>query len=405
MIDKVLVLSLLSARKIVTSKIDLTTPYSSNIGNNMKDAMIGVCQTHCSILSLANEYPIVYGNRLELFKQNMVHSIYDYYDLNANISDTTAKGDYYGGFKENGYFFDSVNGKQPFNITFNLKNEVIGFDASKTIQNSYTTKIIPCTKKTSPSSNKNILIIGDSWTEWGHWVQEFKRRLIGGTSSEEGYPNGDGLTNISFVGSKTLIYENPKVTKTEGISGKHVGWFLTDAESPFIINGRFDVSGYCSKNNISAIDYIIILLGANFPTNTNDFKNFINYFKAYNPSVKVLVGTNIMNYTTWGAHLESANAQGLLNMGIKSANSNFWKYAEYNNQVRDMCAEMNNVFYVDVPSQVDCINNYGFELVNANNRNSNTKVKQGINNVHPAKEAYLQVADAFYNAFHYYILD
>ena len=51
------------------------------------------------------------------------------------------------------------------------------------------------------------------------------------------------------------------------------------------------------------------------------------------------------------------------------------------------------------------MSNFDYKEVPANNRNTDVMVKEGIDNVHPADSAYFQVADAFYNAFHYYCLN
>lgn len=53
---------------------------------------------------------------------------------------------------------------------------------------------------TSPSSNINVLCIGDSITAGGVWVAEFERRLKG----TGGTPSGNTLSNITFVG-KMLV--------------------------------------------------------------------------------------------------------------------------------------------------------------------------------------------------------
>ncbi|MDK0670431.1 BppU family phage baseplate upper protein [Clostridium perfringens] len=50
----------------------------------------------------------------------------------------------------------------------------------------------------SPSSNKNVLCIGDSLTSGGYWCIEAKRRLL----ESDGEPVGLNKNNISFIGTK-----------------------------------------------------------------------------------------------------------------------------------------------------------------------------------------------------------
>ena len=54
-------------------------------------------------------------------------------------------------------------------------------------------------KGVSPANNMNVLCIGASATGAGLWPSELKRRLVSST----GTPQGDGLTNITFVGRMT----------------------------------------------------------------------------------------------------------------------------------------------------------------------------------------------------------
>ena len=53
-------------------------------------------------------------------------------------------------------------------------------------------------KASSPASAKNFLCVGDSLTASGQWVAEAYRRLTG----TGGTPAGDGLTNVTFVGTR-----------------------------------------------------------------------------------------------------------------------------------------------------------------------------------------------------------
>ena len=324
---------------------------------------------------LANNIPIVTGNRLELFKFGMTKYLYDYYDL--AVSGTNVKGR----FKENGYYYDSLASDSAFKAKFRLIAD------DRTEAGSVETNIIPCNKGTSPSSQKNILCIGDSWTNINIWVQEFKRRLV----EIEGSPAGDGLINLNFIGTREGVN-----VPCEGWSGQHIDFFVSKS-SPFYINGRIDLQQYCTNNGYPSIDYVVVLSGCNKESSKEVIKEFINYFVEFNPNIKILFGSNVTRYNIYGWSV------GGLGVGIRCSlrgqNGLTW-----NSMVQDICNEYDNVFYVEIPAQIDAINNFDTKEVPANNRNSSVMVKEGVDNVHPSKEAYYQVADAFYNAFHYYCL-
>ena len=63
-----------------------------------------------------------------------------------------------------------------------------------------------------------------------------------------------------------------------------------------------------------------------------------------------------------------------------------------------------NFKFVDLLPSLDIMNNMQFSMVSANYRNQTVKVKQGSDNVHPAKSGYLQIADIIYSAIHDFIL-
>ena len=89
-------------------------------------------------------------------------------------------------------------------------------------------------------------------------------------------------------------------------------------------------------------------------------------------------------------------------------NASLWNkgWVEWNNHLcYELIPQYENAMFVDIAAQTDLINNWSTEEVDANNRNGNIKVLAGIDNVHPANSAYYQIADAMYNAFHYFCLD
>lgn len=74
-----------------------------------------------------------------------------------------------------------------------------------------------------PKNCTNILVIGDSLTEGGQWINEVRRRI----TENGGEPNGLGFTNaIRFVGSKNGYYPD---SRNEGYGGWHWDSFLNNA--------------------------------------------------------------------------------------------------------------------------------------------------------------------------------
>lgn len=67
-----------------------------------------------------------------------------------------------------------------------------------------------------PKKCTNILVIGDSLTEGGQWINEVRRRI----TENGGNPNGLGFTNaIRFVGSKNGYYPDSRNEGTAAGTG------------------------------------------------------------------------------------------------------------------------------------------------------------------------------------------
>ena len=77
----------------------------------------------------------------------------------------------------------------------------------------------------SPLSQLNVLAVGASATQDGQWASEFKRRLIG----TGGTPTGRQLTNITFVGRKSVTYDGKHVN-LEATGGYQFGSYTSTSE-------------------------------------------------------------------------------------------------------------------------------------------------------------------------------
>jgi hypothetical protein len=339
-----------------------------------------------NLLVMADNYPIVLGNKLELFLTSLIPQSYSTLGFQAvNIETENTDTLKAGRFRENAYVFEaSVSRNKKVKITFLLK------DPFGNIVGEQVTNVVPIVKKQSPDSPIDILTIGDSYTHIGAYLHELNRRLTG----TGGSPISDNLSNINFIGT----IRTEKGDKCEGYSGWKYSDFVKSG-SPFYIDGKLDISKYISNNSLAKIDAVLILLGANELSSEEDIRTLLDSFISYNSSIKIVVASNAMNYNNYGW----SDSRGL-SAGV-NFNNNYLKIINWNRKLKEICSSYDrNILYIDVPSQIDTINNFDYEEVSANNRNSVVKVRQGIDNVHPAESGFMQISDAFYNAIHYYIL-
>ncbi|GAA4268737.1 hypothetical protein [Hyunsoonleella aestuarii] len=335
-------------------------------------------------LSLPKEVYIVEGNRLEIFKHSIINAINpENYFLNAKVTKGIAKGAFY----DRVFIYDCKAGDSDMELEFTLINDQ-GFIIDKK-----QTLIRPVTKAKSPSSQFNILLIGDSFSANITYPEELARRLVG----SEGIPKADKLKNINFIGSVT----NGIDVNREAYGGKSWNFFLGE-ESPFynVSTGQIDFENYTSKNGYSSIDAVVIILGTNSISNNETVSLFLNKLIAFNPKIKGLVTGKILATPLGGGGM----------VGISNRQTFYGSFPStfiYNRRMENLIQTSfsSNFKFVDILPSLDIMHNMQFSNVAANFRNQKTLVKQGSNNVHPASSAYLQIADIIYNALHYYVLD
>lgn len=160
----------------------------------------------------------VVDDTLQLFYSGMIKAKnYKNYDIRVSCS----KGAQYGRYFEYKPSISDV-GTIPFNIEVR--------DNNGKLISTKSCNIVVVNKPVSPSNNINILCFGDSLTTFGQWPEEACRRLIG----TSGTPNADGLSNISFCGSK-----HNNLAYYYGHGGWTWGSFTSAAGPQF----RFYVSG------------------------------------------------------------------------------------------------------------------------------------------------------------------
>ena len=131
-----------------------------------------------------------------------------------------------------------------------------------------------------------VMLIGDSKVAIGTMPAMLKSRF-----------DGDTYTNVEFIGTLTSGGVN-----NEGRSG----WTAYDYcntsslggfSNPFLNGGVFDFSNYMSVNGFTGVDCVCILLGTNDATSNKTHTEILSYYaemiasiKAYNPSVKIVLG-------------------------------------------------------------------------------------------------------------------
>ena len=157
-------------------------------------------------INLPDKIYAVRGDKLQIFYHGVVVvPNIELYDIVVSCS--VGKGLYR-------YFEYDV----PVDATLGSKDWAISVkDANGNVLGTKTIQLIIVDKGQSPASNKNILCIGDSLTANGIWASELKRRLLG--TSGTGTPVALGLTNLSFIGSKSVTPAGMGQVNIEGNSG------------------------------------------------------------------------------------------------------------------------------------------------------------------------------------------
>lgn len=134
-------------------------------------------------LELPSQYDLVINDTFELFYKGIINSAVD---KDFYVEPSCAVGSPYERL-----FSARVTTAGTYPITLKLR------DGKNVIQDEKTINLVVHSVPSSPGSNKNILCVGDSLTVHGEWVKELKRRLTG----TGGTPSGNGLSNITFIGT------------------------------------------------------------------------------------------------------------------------------------------------------------------------------------------------------------
>ncbi|WP_302249838.1 hypothetical protein [uncultured Alistipes sp.] len=183
---------------------------------------------------LPDELSVVEGDTLQIFWRSVIHAFNPYiFDIQSKCS----VGKHYP------RYFTYTPATTQVNNTYPLVVRVKKNDLSVFIEKSINIKVL--SKPTSPSNKLNVLCIGASATVNGYWVSELKRRLVASDGDGTPYnPTGLGLSNIDFVGRRTVIPSSGGPVKLEATGG----WRVWDYAGSGVPAYRFNVSGVSQLN-------------------------------------------------------------------------------------------------------------------------------------------------------------
>lgn len=334
------------------------------------------------VVDLPTKYDLVTDDTFELFYEGIIKAKEP---LNYNIEVECSIGKAY---RRKFKVSSSQAGEYPLSIKV--------YDDYGKLVGSGETKLVVKAPRTSPSENINVLCIGDSLTEGGQWVDELYRRLVK-TNSVTQYnasgPQGKGLSNINFVGTKTT----PNGAGYEGEGGWNYRTYLDKQnDNPFIEDVEVDFDAYCNKLGIDKIDVAYILLGWNSvgedeETYKDNLTEFVGHLMDHNPNCKVIfIGLQMPCLDGLGENYGAT--------GIYSKYLTLQQFVINHNKWNKERADFFGGDFIQLCGQFDSRYNCITQEEEVNTRNA-TKETIGANGVHPDTKGYYQIADAVYRHF------
>ncbi len=252
-------------------------------------------------------------------------------------------------------------------------------DKNSTIESITTLfKCVNPTTKQNPSTQNNVLMIGDSFTDVGYLPAFVKRKLT----------IDYGFTNFNFVGSRTSTKEGI-TTNHEGHAGYTVTDFIkldntegrgTVSPNPFLFNGSLSISTLLANNGFSGtVDTVIIELGVNdilSEKNTDDLIEdmtaLINQVRTEYPNSYIyLVGLVMVSEINDFLTVEHHNG----------------KVQNVNKAYEELASSLTNTEYVDVNTLFDVDNAYPYEMQPVY-EDSNETIKIQTDYLHPSRVGY-----------------
>ncbi|WP_025907732.1 SGNH/GDSL hydrolase family protein [Priestia flexa] len=292
-----------------------------------------------------------------------------------------------------GYFRDWERVQTQAADTVKIKNSVSG---AEVYSKAYTRRSIDPATKTNPSSLKNVLWIGDSFSDAGFLPCDTKKQLV----------NDFKFTNLNFIGTKSDTingvtalnegrggYTLDDFTKTDNTTGRG-----TTYPNPFLNNGSVNIADYMSRNGFSGnVDYAIIELGVN---NIVVFNNDVATIKA---KMKSLIDLILSSYPNCKIFLS-----GLVPLSKINASSDVFTHnslvLNVNKAYEELCEDVNyssKCIYVDTGVFFDT--EYGYQYENKPYRGSSEQRKVQTDWLHPSEAGYYMMADTISSAVIYHM--
>ena len=231
----------------------------------------------------------------------------------------------------------------------------------------------------NPSTQKNLLIIGDSLTEFG----DSGGCETASTLYEKLQTNN--ITNINFIGTKSGRNIN---AKNEGRAGWR-SWDYMDINregNPFVHNKVIDFNAYCTANNFSGIDYCIIHMnwnafGYGAETMWKTLKELADKLLESYPQCKIF----IVGMSAYSKYKYSGNWY--------CTKETVWEIDKYYQQ---QCDKLDNFRYISLLPYRDMEYANKYSEVDVNLRNSKIKEKELADHVHCGDIGYQQIADVYF---------
>lgn len=264
----------------------------------------------------------------------------------------------------------------------------------------YARKSVDPTLKQNPTTQKNVLLIGDSYFDQDTLPTDIKNQIV----------NKYGFTNFNFIGTKvsTKTIDGVSVScNNEGRGGYTIEDFTkTDNTqgrgsvfpNPFLENGIVDFSDYMTRNNITgSIDYVFINLGVNnlimfgdsYETVKPKLQTLIDLIHADYPNCKIFIDGLVMISKINGQY--DCVYHNSIALGINQA-------------YEELCEDASNYancVYVDTAVFFD--SEYGFSCEMQSYRGSTEQRKVQTDWLHPSEAGYYMMSDTIASAFIYHM--
>lgn len=229
----------------------------------------------------------------------------------------------------------------------------------------------------NPAVSKNLLIIGDSLTQYGDDKSTVNTLC---TKLQE-----NGVTNLNLIGTQKMA-SNPNACH-EGRAGWKVSDYLDVSKSPFAVNGTIDFKAYCEKHGYSGIDYCIIHL--NWNDTFTDYSGVASRLRALAEKVQESYPECRIMFVSLSSYPKTR-----MNLWGFCLKTSAW---ELSKALQAVTGTKENWSTIHLLQERDCEYNNGFVEQPVNLRND-MAMKVLTDHVHGGTGEYQQIGDTYYRA-------